>query len=181
VNCYACANEATSQCKRCGRLYCDEHGDDLCAECLKPASALPSYTLYRGSLLALLVGSAFAIWLLVRPPGGSEVSSPAALGPGKPAAEEKQTPEVTAAPQLTRTGTPARGLTPTPSVAATPRAGTEYTVQEGDTLYGIAETFVPADEDVTSFVLQIVALNSLGDPSQLDAIVLRPGQVLNIP
>ncbi len=67
MNCYACANEATSQCHRCGRLYCDEHGDALCAECLKPSSALPSYTLYRGSLLALLVGSAFAIWLAGRP------------------------------------------------------------------------------------------------------------------
>jgi len=62
MNCYACANEATSQCKRCGRPYCDAHGDALCAECLKPASALPSYTLYRGSLLALLVGTAFALY-----------------------------------------------------------------------------------------------------------------------
>ena len=81
MNCYACANEATSQCKRCGRFYCDAHGDALCAECLKPASALPSFTLYRGSLLALLVGTAFALWLLVRPPGGSEESSPAVVLP----------------------------------------------------------------------------------------------------
>ena len=180
MNCYACANEATSQCNRCGRLYCDEHGDALCAECLKPTSALPSYTLYRGSLLALLVGSAFAIWLLVRPPGGSQESSPAALGPGRSATEQQQPTQATPTPRIVRTGTASRVATPTPSPAATSTGG-QYTVQEGDTLYGIAATFVPADQDQTDFVLKVVALNSLGDPSQLDQIVLHPGQVLRLP
>ena len=50
-------------------LYCDDHGDALCERCMDPASALPSYRVYRGSLIALLIGSIFAVWLLVRPGG----------------------------------------------------------------------------------------------------------------
>ena len=34
---------------------------------MDPALALPSYRVYRGSLLALLVGSIVAVWLLVLP------------------------------------------------------------------------------------------------------------------
>ena len=68
MKCYSCTNDATQECRRCGRLYCDEHGDELCAECLKPAGALPSFLLYRGSLLALLLGTAVALWLLLKPP-----------------------------------------------------------------------------------------------------------------
>ena len=70
MECYACDNSATRQCRRCARVYCEIHGGELCAECLNPASALPSFNLYRGSLLALLVGTAVALWLLVQPIGG---------------------------------------------------------------------------------------------------------------
>jgi LysM repeat protein len=175
MNCYACANEATSQCKRCGRPYCDAHGDALCAECLKPASALPSYTLYRGSLLALLVGTAFALWLLVRPPGGSEESSPVVLPQ-----QEKATATATIG---AATATPSRLTTPTPSrpaggptATATPTGN--YVVQEGDTLYGIGERLKPADKDLVDFVQEIAQLNNLGDP---DSAVLHPGQTLIIP
>jgi hypothetical protein len=169
MNCYACANEATSQCKRCGRPYCDAHGDALCAECLKPASALPSYTLYRGSLLALLVGTAFALWLLVRPPGGSEESSPVVL----PQQEKATATATVEAP----TSTPSQPTTPTPAATATPTTR-EYVVQEGDTLYGIGEKFKPPDQNVVDFVREIAQVNNLGDP---DAAVLRPGQTLIIP
>jgi len=174
MNCYACANEATSQCKRCGRPYCDAHGDALCAECLKPASALPSYTLYRGSLLALLVGTAFALWLLVSPPGGSEESSPVVLPQ-----QEKATATAASA---TATSTPTRLTTPTPAgpagvPTATPTTGT-YVVQEGDTLYDIGERLKPADKNLVDFVREIAQLNSLGDP---DSVVLHPGQTLIIP
>jgi hypothetical protein len=169
MNCYACANEATSQCKRCGRYYCDAHGDALCAECLKPASALPSYTLYRGSLLALLVGTAFALWLLVRPPGGSEESSPVVL----PQPEEAAATATVEAP----TSTPIQPTTPTPAATATP-ARREYVVQEGDTLYGIAERMKPPDRDLVDFVREIAQLNNLGD---VDSVVLNPGQTLIIP
>ncbi len=170
MNCYACANEATSQCKRCGRFYCDTHGDALCAECLKPASALPSFTLYRGSLLALLVGTAFALWLLVRPPGGSEESSPAIIMPQQQ--EATATATLTVLPSTPgRTTTPQATTTPTPSTR-------EYVVQEGDSLYGIAESLKPPGVDLMDFVQQIVDLNNLGDP---DSVILNPGQTLLIP
>jgi len=169
MNCYACANEATSQCKRCGRPYCDAHGDVLCAECLKPASALPSYTLYRGSLLALLVGTAFALWLLVRPPGGGGDSSPVVL----PQQEKAAATATVEAPTLT----PSRPTTPIPTATPTPSAR-NYVVQEGDTLYGIAEGLKPPDKNLVDFVGEIAQLNSLGDP---DTAVLRPGQTLIIP
>ena len=169
MNCYACANEATSQCKRCGRPYCDAHGDALCAECLKPASALPSYTLYRGSLLALLVGTAFALWLLVRPPGGSEESSPVVLPQ-----QEKTTATATVE---VPTSTPSQPTTPTPTATPTPSTRT-YVVQGGDTLYGIAESLKPPDKNLVDFVREIAQLNNLGDP---DSAVLHPGQTLIIP
>ncbi|HXK34822.1 MAG TPA: hypothetical protein VNM91_12510, partial [Dehalococcoidia bacterium] len=70
MNCYACDGTATNACKRCAKPYCDDHGNaTYCAECLQPASALPSFNLYRGALLVMLVGSAVAVFLLVRPPG----------------------------------------------------------------------------------------------------------------
>lgn len=170
MNCYACANEATSQCKRCGRFYCDTHGDALCAECLKPASALPSFTLYRGSLLALLVGTAFALWLLVRPPGGSEESSPAIVMPQQE--EATATATVTVLPS-----TPSRIITPEATTTPTPSTR-EYVVQEGDSLYGIAESLKPPGVDLMDFVQQLVDLNNLGDP---DSVILNPGQTLLIP
>ena len=176
MNCYTCANEATSQCKRCGRPYCDAHGDALCAECLKPASALPSYTLYRGSLLALLVGTAFALWLLVRPPGGSEESSPVVLPQQEKAAATATVEAPTSTPSRLTTPTPARPAGG-PAATATPTSR-EYVVQEGDTLYGIAENLKPPDNDLVDFVLEIARLNNLGDP---DSVVLHPGQTLIIP
>lgn len=66
--CFACENEAQQQCQRCQRLYCENHGDNLCGECLNPASAVPSPAIYRGSLLALIVGTAVVAWLLLAPP-----------------------------------------------------------------------------------------------------------------
>jgi LysM repeat protein len=176
MNCYACANEATSQCKRCGRPYCDAHGDALCAECLKPASALPSFTLYRGSLLALLVGTAFALWLLVRPPGGSEESSPVVLPQPEKATATATVQAPTSTPSRLTTPTPARPAGG-PAATATPTSR-EYVVQEGDTLYGIAENLKPPDNDLVDFVLEIARLNNLGDP---DSVVLHPGQTLIIP
>jgi len=170
MNCYACANEATNECKRCGRFYCDAHGDALCAECLKPASALPSFALYRGSLLALLVGTAFALWLLVRPPGGSDESSPAVVLPQREEATATATVE---AP----TSTPSRPTKPTPTSTPTPSTR-EYVVQEGDSLYSIAESMKPPDVELTDFIAEIARLNDLGDP---DTAVLHPGQTLVIP
>src|SRR3954464_10161530 len=70
MTCYACDKEPTQQCPRCGRPYCDEHGEDFCGVCLEPASGVPSFNLYRGSLLALVIGAVLALWLIVQPSNG---------------------------------------------------------------------------------------------------------------
>jgi nucleoid-associated protein YgaU len=132
MTCFACEREPTRQCPRCGRPYCDEHGEDVCDACLNPGSGVPSFTLYRGSLLALLIGTAVAVWLIVQPSGG-ETSANQALRPQlvtptavaravagtTPAVPPAQTP---AAPPATTplAGTP--NLTPGAAPATTPGA-----------------------------------------------------------
>jgi LysM repeat protein len=116
-----------------------------------------------------LVGTAFALWLLVRPPGGSDESSPVVL----PQPEKATATATVEAP----TSTPSRLTTPTPAATATPTSR-EYVVQEGDTLYGIAESLKPPDKNLVDFVREIAQLNNLGDP---DSAVLHPGQTLIIP
>jgi LysM repeat protein len=166
MRCYSCSNDATQECRRCGRLYCDEHGDELCAECLKPAGALPSFLLYRGSLLALLLGTAFALWLLLKPP---EQASQSEISVVQPTA-------TTAAAQTPVAGTPAATATVAPTATATASA-TTYTVQEGDTLFDIAATFQPPGESITDYADRLAAANGL-DPSNP---LLHPGQTLTIP
>jgi LysM repeat protein len=168
MKCYACTNEAEKQCGRCGRPYCEDHGEAFCGECLKPASALPSFSLYRGSLLALLIGTALAVWLIVRPPGESNESSPGVALPGALLGQESPTP----VPSPMPTGAPAA-----PGATATPAEVQQYTVQAGDTLYGIAEANLPPGEDLADFMARIAELNDLGNP---DEAVLRPGQVLRL-
>ncbi|MDA1061752.1 MAG: hypothetical protein O2895_02405, partial [Chloroflexi bacterium] len=75
MECFLCEQDAVRECPRCGALYCDEHGEALCQRCSDPALALPSYQVYRGSLLALIVSSVFALWLLVSPPGGGDLDA----------------------------------------------------------------------------------------------------------
>ena len=177
MECYACSNEAGRQCRRCARVYCEIHGGDLCAECLSPASSMPSFNLYRGSLLALLIGTAVAIWLLVRPPGGdgeaqvfiSEVTPTSIV-----TAVLDTPPPASPSPQVTRT--PGARATSTPAPTATPEVR-EYTVQSGDTLLGIAELFAPAGVETLDFAQQIADLNGFATLS--DAIVT--GRVLAIP
>jgi hypothetical protein len=166
MKCYSCANDATQECRRCGRLYCDEHGEDLCAECLKPAGALPSFLLYRGSLLALLLGTAVAFFLLLKPP---EQASQSGFTVAEP----------TATPVVARTATAgAPAATPTVAALATPTpAAAQYTVQEGDTLFDIAGQFQPAGEALTDYANRLAAANGL-DPSNP---LLHPGQTLTIP
>ena len=173
MECYACDNSATRQCRRCARVYCEIHGGELCAECLNPASALPSFNLYRGSLLALLVGTAVALWLLVQPIGGS--SEPIVV-----IADLTPTTEVTDVPS-TATLTPVVTPTPEPSVTSTPDetgtpSVTTYTVQPGDSLIAIAERFAPEGVAPSDYVGQIASANgiSLGD-------VITVGQVLELP
>lgn len=187
MECYACSNQATRQCRRCARVYCELHGGaDLCAECLSPASSLPSFNLYRGSLLALLIGTAVALWLLVRPPGsgnGNEVvitnTTPTAVSTQANATRTRtavsRTP-TTAATQPTAQGTAQATATEAP--APTPTAGQRtYEVQSGDTLISIAERFAPPGVSPFDYVSQIAAASGMS--SQDEPIVV--GQVLVLP
>jgi LysM repeat protein len=185
VNCYACDNSAENACKRCANPYCAEHGDaQYCANCLQPASALPSFNLYRGSLLALLIGTALAVFLLVRPPGATE-GGPVSVGGTVATPTAEATPGATEAPHETPATTPAvtathaPETTPTPAATETPEPPPfrEHTVQEGDSLFSIAEQYLPPGDDLAQFVQAIANLNGL----DVDNPVLSPGQTILLP
>jgi len=176
MTCFACENAPTQQCPRCGRPYCDEHGEDVCDSCLQPASGLPSFTLYRGSLLALLIGTALAVWLLIQPPGG-ESNAPQTgtiITPTPAVTATTPGPDAT----LVLGGSPVSSGTPAPGTTATPAAtgGTgTYTVESGDTLLSICAELAPS-LDPDDCVDTIVAENDLPDASTITV-----GQELVVP
>ncbi len=169
---------------------------------MDPARALPSYWVYRGSLLALVAGSVVALWLLVFPPErfGTEGRPPASiagvLGAVAPSATPAATPQsgagalprvdaaearpaVDAAPPptpaaiATPTATPT-AATPTPAPAH--QTEREYTVEAGDTISGIVTRFLAPGGDREEFQERIVELNGIADVSQIQI-----GQVITIP
>jgi LysM repeat protein len=194
MTCYVCGKKATHRCPRCGKPYCDKHGDELCAACQDPASAIPSGTVFRGSLLALLVASILALWLLIQPPGlpggepGEEAvlplptvtPAPLATTPalGSPTATPRATP--TATPGVTATvtttvtaapsATPEAAPSPTPSPTPEPPPFTEYEVQGGDTLSSIAQAF-------GTTVDELVRINGL----ESQDVIIDIGQKLLVP
>ncbi len=193
MECFRCDQQAVQECPRCGALYCDDHGEALCERCSDPALALPSYRVYRGSLVALLAGTVFAVWLLVRPPATTDadgplpaplagvIATPAATVTGDgdqppQGAAATATPATPATPAATATAeaTAAPAASPPPSGGAI--AMREHTVSDGDTLFSIAERYLPPDKDVLTFVEEIAAFN---DVSDADSIVL--GQVIRVP
>jgi LysM repeat protein len=190
MTCYVCGKEATRRCPRCGKPYCDEHGEELCAACQDPASAIPSGTVFRGSLLALLVASILALWLLIQPPGlpGGEAGeeavlplptiTPAALTSPTPTpsvtptptptSTPSPTPEATASP--TPSATPEATPTPTPTPTPEPPPFIEYEVQSGDTLSSIAQAFGTTVDD-------LVSINGLASQD----VIISVGQKLLVP
>ncbi len=184
MDCYYCDTAAAQECARCGALYCDEHGDALCQRCLDPMLALPSYRVYRGSLITLLVGTVFAVWLLVKPLGAGDADGPVpasisnVLGTAAPT--DTPTPRGSTAssapggPSGPAAGAPPAGTTPPVSVA-TP-AATTHTVVPGDTLVGIASQYLPAGKTVADFAIEIQAANGIQD-----AATIRIGQAIRIP
>jgi hypothetical protein len=181
ITCFACEEEPTQQCRRCGRPYCDDHGEEVCDACLEPASALPSLTLYRGSLLALLVGTFVAVWLILQPPGdgASSAIAPQVITPTEPAAVQT-TPTVPAgAPTATTPstqGTPPSSSPTTPPAENTPAASgtTVYTVQSGDTIGAICANL--SSLDPSECVDRVLELNSITDPASISV-----GETLVIP
>jgi hypothetical protein len=190
MTCFACEREPVQQCSRCGRPYCEDHGEELCEICLQPSSGVPSFSLYRGSLLALLIGTALAVWLLVQPTssGSGEGLRPVVLTPtgvtargqttptnGTPAANQtgvagtpgtpgaQTTPAPTATPRPAATGSPA--ATGTPASGATPStAAADYTVRQGDTLGAICSRERPSMSNADC-VSQLRTLNNISGDS----------------
>lgn len=181
MDCYYCDAQAVQECARCGALYCDDHGDALCQRCMDPMHALPSYRVYRGSLITLLVGTVFAVWLLVQPLGiDADGPIPSSISNvlGTPGATETPTPQgssVTSPPAA-----PA-GAVAGPPPAASPKASATaapltHTVEAGDSLVAIATRYLPAGKTVADFALEIQQANGI-----VDAATIRVGQVLRIP
>ena len=174
MNCYTCDRDAINACKRCAKPYCDEHGSAAyCAQCLHPASALPSFNLYRGALLVMLVGTALAVFLILRPPGETR-GAPVVVGRSTATitpASDNQQPTVAAqtpsanstdagTPSPETTGTPA-ARTGTPAPTSTESPFGEYVVQSGDTLFDIANANLPPGDNPVSFAKAIAGLNGL--------------------
>lgn len=183
MRCFQCDEDATQECPRCGALYCDDHGDALCERCMDPALALPSYRVYRGSLLALLVGSIVAVWLLVLPPASADQDGPpqsiaGMLNTPTPTAPPEETVSADETPEATPTeAAPAETPTPTSTPTPTPEPEEQrYSVQPGDTLLIIAEQFAPPGTDSSAFADRIAQANGIADPS-----ALQVGQELVIP
>ncbi len=150
---------------------------------MDPALALPSYRVYRGSLLALLVGSIVAVWLLVLPPASADQDGPpdsiAGLVNTRTATPEStptaEPTEVGGTPAATPTTEATETPSPTPTETAEPEQQT-YIVQSGDTMFLIAEQFAPAGVAAADFADRIAQANGITDLSSLQV-----GQELLIP
>lgn len=184
-------------CKRCAKPYCEDHGNAAyCAACLQPASALPSFNLYRGALLVMLIGTAVAVFLLVRPPGESNSSPPVVVGkttatpasgtpPPTVAARTPQstveststTPGATGTPDGSETAVSTPDRTRTPSASGTASPFGQHVIEAGDTLFDIAKANLPPGDDPVSFAKAIANLNGL----DYDAPILTIGKTLLLP
>ena len=190
MQCFKCDQDAVQECPRCGALYCDDHGGALCDRCMDPVLAVPSYRVFRGSLVALLVGSVVAVWLLVLPPAATDKDQPPSslVGVVQTAPAPRSSPTTTPSTpgtgaSGTGTGTPRPGSptpaasatptpTPTPTPSATPApqpAAVTYTLKAGDTLIGVAAQFGTTPEEIQR-------ANNISNPTSIQV-----GQVLTIP
>jgi hypothetical protein len=173
-SCHYCDRPAEAECATCGRLYCAEHGDEVCLRCMQPESATPAPLMYRGSLLALVVASLLAIFLVLSPPESESrtgtIRVMATPTPGQPTATPTPVGGATPAPAVT---TPAASPSPAQTAAATPTAANgarTHTVVSGDTLSTIAQEYGTTVE-------AIVSLNDgIGEDTPLQI-----GQTLRIP
>jgi LysM repeat protein len=175
ISCFACDREPSQQCSRCGRPYCEEHGEELCDNCMRPASGIPPSRLYYGSIVALLVGTALALYFFIQPSESSgDGLTPFVEGTSAPQQSRTATAGSTVAPGATGT---AQASGTRPAGTTTPAPGTTtYTVTSGDTLNGICERVKPASMTVTECSERIISLNQLSDA---DALTI--GQTLTVP
>lgn len=156
--CAYCGQSSAILCRRCGRSYCPEHGDDLCVACLEPASAVPSARLYQTAAGAFLVAAVLGLWFLIaapRLPGEAARTAQAAIASQSHALIAAETP------------TPVLAF---PSPFPTPDLGPhDYTIKAGDTLDAIAKYY-----GVT--IPTLLQLNPQVNPTRLQI-----GQVIHIP
>jgi len=152
LTCYYCENPAEAECPTCGRLYCSEHGEDVCLRCMAPEAAAPSGAVYRGSVLALVIATLVVVFLLVRPPqsksatnAGRELpTSTAAITATATPTRQGGAGQSTPVPgtQVPSSVTPAQPAGSTPTRAASPTAtGRTYTMKAGDTLSDVAASY----------------------------------------
>ncbi|KAA0240904.1 MAG: LysM peptidoglycan-binding domain-containing protein [Chloroflexi bacterium CFX7] len=179
--CHYCDRPAEAECATCGRLYCAEHGEDVCLRCLAPESATPSAIAFRGSIAALILGSAVAAFLVISPPQSKSkadpgrtiaTSTPAVVATATPTRQgASATPAKTATSEASPTAaaSPTPGGSPTAAPSPTPGGERTYTVQAGDTLSGIA----------TQFNTTVEALEALNPGIRPET--LQIGAVLKIP
>jgi len=162
LTCYYCENPAERECPTCGRLYCSEHGDDVCLRCMAPEAAVPSAAIYRGSVVALVIATLVVVFLLVRPPETRSKSSAvrelptataavnATATPTSPGAGGTSTPR--AGTQVPSSVTPATAAPTTAqtTVASPTAAGRTYRMQPGDTLSDVAASFGVTVADIVA-------------------------------
>lgn len=169
--CYYCERPAEEECPTCGRLYCPEHGEDVCLRCMAPESVAPSARMYRGSILALVAATFVAVFLFVRPPESKShndalrtvsTSTPSFGATATATRQGIVLPGKTATPQTQPAGTAVPGSPTAAPTAVSPTPGglRSYTVKAGDTLSDIATQF-------NTTVDAIVALNPGLNPNAL--------------
>ena len=166
-NCHYCDEAAEAECPTCGRLYCSEHGEDVCLRCLAPEAAAPTSLAYRGAVVSLIVGSLVALFLVIRPPASEgdgdtartlSTATPSFLATATPTSpgDERPATVTTTAPATS------------PTTSPTPSGGTTHTVADGDTLSGIAEQY-----DTTVEAL-LAANPELSENLQIGAVIRIP-------
>ena len=185
------------------------NNENFSSDELDPVLVVPNSRVYRGSIVALLIGSIFAVWILIIPPGEADLDSPPE-SLSKLQIAQVDARSMTPVPPTTITPVPtvvnnigvipitplipttsSNDLTsgslispevvvnsaaePTPEPTPEPSNST-YTVQAGDSLYLIAEYFLPVGKDLAIYVDEIAQLNEIDDITQIQV-----GQALEIP
>jgi LysM repeat protein len=172
LTCYYCDNSAEAECPTCGRLYCGEHGDDVCLRCMSPEAASPSAAVYRGSVLALVIASLITLFLIIRPPESRSATNLARdLPTATPAVNATATPTQrggssnstpqpgTQVPSSVTPVSPTAAASPGTTATATP-SGKTYVMKQGDTLSAVAASF-----GVT--IAELLAANPGLDPNTI--------------
>ena len=150
----------------------------------------------------MLIGTAVAVFLLVRPPGETKGSPPVVVGKTT-ATPSTGAPQPTVAPKTPQStidassSTPASSTTPgtdetpettpgadqtpstnrTPGTSATESPFGKHVIESGDTLFDIAKANLPPGDNPVSFAQAIATLNGL----DYDAPVLTIGKTLLLP